>query len=71
MSETDPSPLPTSKMELGVTIIKGSLIYTKSPSLPYWPGDPRICDLLPTLLLFCKISIISNNSLQPLISVCF
>ena len=35
MSETDPGPLPlsTSKMELAVTIINGSLIYAKSPVL--------------------------------------
>ena len=36
MSETDPGPLPTSKMELeelAVTIIKASRIYAKSPVL--------------------------------------
>ena len=35
MSETDPDALPlsTSKMELAVTIINGSLIYAKSPVL--------------------------------------
>ena len=33
MSETDPGPLPTSKMELAVTIINGSPIYAKSPVL--------------------------------------
>ena len=30
MSDTDPGPLPTSKMELTVTIIKGSPIYAES-----------------------------------------
>ena len=30
MSDTDPCPLPTSKMELAVTIINVSLIYAKS-----------------------------------------
>ena len=33
MSETDPGHLPTSKMELAVTIINGSPIYAKSPIL--------------------------------------
>ena len=33
MSETDPGPLPTSKMELAVTIINGSPIYAKFPAL--------------------------------------
>ena len=33
MSETDPGPLPASKMELAVTIIDGSPIYPKSPVL--------------------------------------
>ena len=33
MSETDPGPLPTSKMELAVTIINGSPIYAKFPVL--------------------------------------
>ena len=33
MSETDPGPLPTFKMELAATIIKGSPIYAKSPVL--------------------------------------
>ena len=33
MSETDPSPLPTSKMEPAVTMINGSHIYAKSPVL--------------------------------------
>ena len=33
MPETDPGPLPTSKMELAVTIINGSPIYAKSPVL--------------------------------------
>ena len=41
------------------------------PSLPYWPGDPSIYQLLPTLLLSCKISSISSNSPQPLTSICF
>ena len=39
MSETDPDPLPTSKMELAVTIINCFLIYAKflvmSRRLPY------------------------------------
>ena len=65
MSETDPRPLPTSKMALAVTI-NGSPIYAKSPVLAR-----RLPDLLPTLLLSCKISSISNNSPQPLISLCF
>ena len=30
MSEIDPGPLPTSKMEFAVTIINGSPIYAKS-----------------------------------------
>ena len=33
MSDTDPDPLPTSKMELALTIINGSPIYVKSPVL--------------------------------------
>ena len=33
MSETDPCPLPTSKMDLDVTAINGSPIYAKSPVL--------------------------------------
>ena len=33
MSETDPGPLPTSKMEIAVTIINGSPIYFKPPVL--------------------------------------
>ena len=33
MSETDPVPLPTSKIKLAVTIINGSPIYAKSPAL--------------------------------------
>ena len=33
MSKTNPGPLPTSKMELAVTIIDGSLIYARSPVL--------------------------------------
>ena len=33
MSETDPGPLPASKMELAVLIINGSPIYAKSPVL--------------------------------------
>ena len=33
MSEIDPGPLPTSKMEFAVTIINGSPIYAKSPVL--------------------------------------
>ena len=33
MSETDLGPLPTSKMELAVTIINGSSIYVNSPLL--------------------------------------
>ena len=33
MSETDPGPLPTYKMELAVAIINGSHIYVKSPVL--------------------------------------
>ena len=33
MFETDLGPLPTFKMELPVTIINGSPIYTKSPVL--------------------------------------
>ena len=68
MSETDLGPLQISKMELAVTIINGSPIYAKSP---VWPGDSQIYHPLPTLLLFCKISSISNNSAQSLISLCF
>ena len=65
MSETDPGPLPTSKMELAVTIIKGS-IYAKSPVLAR-----RLPDLssIIHILLFCKISSISNNSPQSHISL--
>ena len=33
MSETDPGPLPTSKMKLAGTIINGSPAYVKSPVL--------------------------------------
>ena len=44
MSETDPGPLPNSKIELAVTI-NGS---PYMPSLPHWPGDSRIYHLLPT-----------------------
>ena len=33
MSETDPGPRPTSKMELAGTIINGSLAYVKPPVL--------------------------------------
>ena len=39
MSETDPRPLPTSKMEL--------MAPPYTPSLPYWPGESRIYHLLP------------------------
>ena len=38
MSGTDPGPLPTSKMELAVTIMAPPYM----PSLPYWSGDARI-----------------------------
>ena len=34
MSETDPGPLSTSKMDLSVTITNGSPIYAKFPALP-------------------------------------
>ena len=63
VSEADPDPLPTSKMELAVAIINGPPFMS---NLPYLPGDSRICNLLPILLLSCKISSISNNSPQPL-----
>ena len=33
MCDTDPDPLPTSKMELALTIINGSPIYVKPPVL--------------------------------------
>ena len=68
MPEADPGPLPTSKMKLAVAIINGSPIYV---NLSYWTGDSQIYHLLPTLLLSCKIFSISNNSPQPLISLCF
>ena len=42
MSETDPGPLPTSKMELAVTIINGSPYML---SLLCWQGDSRIYHL--------------------------
>ena len=63
MSETDVGPLPISKRELMAPQYK--------PSLLYWTGDSRIYQLLPILLLSCKISSISNNSPQILISLCF
>ena len=67
MSETDRGRLPTSKVELAVTIINGSPTYAKSPILA-----KRLPNhLLPTLLSSCKLSSISNNSPQPLISLCF
>ena len=69
MSETDPGPLPTSKIQLAVTIING---FPYTPRLPYRSGDHEFYHLLPTLLSSCKISSnISNNSPQPLISLCF
>ena len=72
MSETDPGSLSTSQMELAVTIINSPPPPPPSmPSLPYWPWDSRIYRLLPTLLLSCKISNISNDSPQPLVSLCF
>ena len=37
----------------------------------YLARNSRIYDLLPTLLLFCRMSRISSNSRQPLISLCF
>ena len=40
MSETDPGPLPTSKMKLAVRIFNGSPIYAKSPAM-----DRRLLDL--------------------------
>ena len=62
------SKIPTSKLELAATIINAP---QSMSSLPYWLGDSRIYHLLPILLLSCKISSISNNSPQPLISLCF
>ena len=56
MSETDPGPLATSKMELAVTIINGSPRYAKSPVLAR-----RLPHLLsvPTLLLALAIILLS------------
>ena len=65
MSETDLDCLPTCKMELAVTIRAPSSML----SLPHWPGGSRY-HLLPTLLLYCKLFSISNNSPQSLISLC-
>ena len=67
MSETDPGPLPTSKIQLAVTVINGS---PYAPTHPYSSGDHEFYHLLPTLLSSCKISSTSNNSPQPLISLC-
>ena len=39
MYETDPGPLPVSKMEFAVTIINGSPIYAKSLVLARRPPD--------------------------------
>ena len=50
MSEEDPGPLSTSKMELAVTIINAPPP-PYIPGYPYWPRDFRIYHLLPTLLL--------------------
>ena len=51
MSQTNPSLLPTSKMDLAVTILKAPLYL---PSLPYCLGDSQIYHLLTTLLLSVK-----------------
>ena len=52
MSEEDPGPLSTSKMELAVTIINATPPPPPYiPGYPYWPRDFRIYHLLPTLLL--------------------
>ena len=63
MSETDLGALPTSKRELAITIINGSLIYAKSPVLAR--RLPHL-HLLPKLQLIFNIS---NNSSQLLISL--
>ena len=63
MSETDPGPLLTSKMEF--------MAPPYTPRLLYWPGDSRVYHLLPLLLLSWKISSISNNSPQPFVSLFF
>ena len=71
MSKTDPGALPTSKLDLAVTIINGSPIYPSRVSLQYCPQDFCIYHLLPTLLLSCKIASISNNSPLALTSLWF
>ena len=63
MSETDLGALPTSKRELAVTIINGSLIYAKSPVLVR--RLPQL-HLLPKLQLIFNVR---NNSSQLLISL--
>ena len=52
MYETDPGPLPTSKMELAVTIIKDSPMYVKSLVL---------ARRLPDLLSITHIIVILQN----------
>ena len=63
MSETDLGALPTSKRELAVTIINGSLIYAKSPVLV---RRLQHLHLLPKLQLIFNVR---NNSSQLLISL--
>ena len=66
MSETDPGLQPIFKMGLAVTIINGSPIYAKSLVLAR-----RLPDLsyITHIIVICKISVISNNSPQPNISL--
>ena len=68
MPETDPDTLPTSKKQLAVIIINGYLIYAKSLVLA-----SRLPDLssIIQIIVTCKISSTSDNSPQPLISLCF
>ena len=68
MSGTDPDHLPESMMELAVAIINGCPIHAKSPVLA---RKPQHLSSLSTSLSSCKIFSISNNSPQPLISLCF
>ena len=68
MSETDPGRLPTSKMELAVTILTGSPKHDSTTVLEketpaFFTYYPRYC--------YYVNSSISSNSPQPLISLCF
>ena len=75
MSETDPGPLPTSKIVLAVAIINGSPYICQVSRIgqetPVFIIYIHLSSILLTLLLSCKLSSISYNSPKPLISLCF